>query len=111
MSFTNRNCDRPLAPEIRVVGPLFPMGKVVITSIAMEYLLPGEIVCALARHASGDWGNVSEADWERNNLAVREGWQIGSVYQSIGRIKFRVVTECDRSVTTVLFPEDKEMCQ
>lgn len=99
--------DLPDLPEIRVVSaPRFALGKIVTTPKAMRELLPGEIMYALVRHARGDWGDVREEDKTRNNLAVRDGSRIISTYRSGLGDRFCVITECGRSVTTVLFPDE-----
>lgn len=64
-----------------------------------------EITNCLNRHRSCDWGNVSEEDAKLNNTAVDIGEQILSAYEtSKGRIW--IITEHDRSATTVLFPSE-----
>ena len=99
--------DLPDMPEIRVVAaPRFPLGRIVATARALRELLPGEIMCALARHAKGDWGDVSEDDEIRNNLAVRDGSRIISAYRNELGKRFWVITECGRSVTSVIFPDE-----
>jgi hypothetical protein len=49
---------------------------------------------------------VDEADWERNDQSVEEGFRLLSVYRSRSGVRFWVITEADRSVTTVLLPEE-----
>ena len=65
-----------------------------------------EAMKALIRHAHGDWGEVCDEDKKRNDESVKDGTQILSVYTSQNGIKFWVITEGDRSVTTILLPED-----
>lgn len=60
---------------------------------------------ALQRHASGDWGRVCREDWATNDEALREGNRLLSCYR-IDRRDLWVITEWDRSVTTILFPEE-----
>ena len=85
--------------------PLFPLGRVVATRNALSTLTPDEIAAALARHASGDWGEVGPDDWAENELSLKEGFRLFSVYRARDQ-KFWVITEADRSATTVLLPED-----
>ena len=61
---------------------------------------------ALARHLQGDWGEVDKEDWQANEVALVEGERILSVYHSSTGVKLYVMTEHDRSVTTILLPSD-----
>jgi hypothetical protein len=61
---------------------------------------------ALSRHLSGDWGDVCNEDRQENELSLREGFRLLSVYHASDGKKFWVITEADRSSTTVLLPED-----
>ncbi|MCM1224336.1 MAG: hypothetical protein NC548_58775, partial [Lachnospiraceae bacterium] len=60
----------------------------------------------LARHQSGDWGEVSKSDWMANNNALKSGGRILSAYTANGGKTFWIITEADRSHTTVLMPDD-----
>ena len=61
---------------------------------------------ALTRHAAGDWGNLCDEDRRENELALQEGHRLLSAYQADDGTKFWIITEADRSVTTVLLPLD-----
>jgi hypothetical protein len=65
-----------------------------------------EILAALKRHQAGDWGEVGAEDGEANDSALVEGARLLSVYRTATGIKFWIITEADRSSTTVLMPED-----
>jgi len=82
------------------------LGTTVITPAAHEVLADYEINNALRRHQIGDWGDVSKDDWEANNDAIKYGERILSAYKNAGSEKFWIITEWDRSVTTVLLPGD-----
>ena len=84
----------------------FDLGQLVITPAAQEALPRSEVCDALARHSRGDWGDVCAEDWEANEEALREDARILSAYHSTGGIKFWIITEGDRSATTVLLPDD-----
>lgn len=59
------------------------------------------------RHASGDWGDLSEDDKAENELSIKEGFRILSAYVlRDGTTKIWVITEADRSATTILLPEE-----
>ena len=84
----------------------FDLGRVVVTRAAVEVLLPADMFGALGRHVHADWGNVDGDDWEANEQALEEGARLLSVYRSSGGTKFYVITEHDRSLTTILLPSD-----
>jgi hypothetical protein len=83
----------------------FPLGQIVITANAHAQLDSQAVNEGLIRHAGGDWGEVCEDDRQENELSLKEGFRLLSVYRS-GKMKFWIITEADRSVTTVLMPED-----
>ena len=91
------------------MAALFPLGRVVATPGALALLgSAGEDPAVLlARHVSGDWGEVPPEDARENELSLREGFRIVSSY-SVGSGGARVwlITEADRSTTCILLPED-----
>ena len=84
----------------------FPLGQTVATSNALSKLTHDDILKALSRHVIGDWGEVDEEDRQENELSLKEGFRLLSVYHGANGVKFWIITESDRSVTTVLLPED-----
>ena len=84
----------------------FPLGGIVITPGAAEKLSEKDVLSALAKHQCGEWGNLSDPDKEENELSLREGFRLLSAYESDGGIKFWLITEADRSLTTILLPEE-----
>ena len=90
---------------IMPVAPKFPLGEIVLTTNAMGQLNPNAINDGLKRHAAGDWGDVCPEDREENELSLKEGYRLLSVYRS-GETPFWIITEADRSVTTILMPDD-----
>jgi hypothetical protein len=87
-------------------NPKFDLGEVVITTNANKTLAEDDVFKALARHVSGDWGEVCKEDWKTNDNALKHGERLLSEYTSKDNEKFWIITEWDRSVTTVLLPED-----
>jgi hypothetical protein len=83
----------------------FPLGVVVITANASLRLSTEEVLTALHRHASGDWGDLCPEDTLANDQALHDGDRLFSAYGQ-GEERFWVITEADRAVTTVLLPED-----
>jgi hypothetical protein len=88
-------------------SPLFTLGRISATPDAVAVLTPQDILLGLHRHSVGNWGEISAADGEANNAALRYGGRILSMYDSTIGVRFWVVTEADRSVTTVMLPEDQ----
>jgi hypothetical protein len=84
---------------------LFPLGNIVVTTNAMAKLSHFEYIPAVVRHAQGDWGNLDPEDARRNDDALEHGDRILSAYGT-GSRRFWIITEADRSVTTILLPED-----
>ena len=89
-----------------MTAPL-PLGRVLATPGALKLLTearahPFEY---LARHAAGDWGELCDFDRRQNEIALREGYRVLSSYP-VGRECVWVITEADRSVTTILLPEE-----
>lgn len=84
----------------------FPMGRLVITANAGGKLDPDEVDNALNRHRDGDWGNIGAADTLANTEALLRGGRLFSAYEDSYGNRFYIITEADRSATTVLLPED-----
>jgi hypothetical protein len=84
----------------------FELGLVVVTPNALGSLRKEDVKKALDRHVTGDWGEVCPADWQENELSLKEGFRLLSAYRGRDGTKFWVITEADRSATTVLLPED-----
>ena len=94
-------------PEILLfVIPIFPLGQLVATPGALASIPPEDIQLALGRHASGDWGDLETGDKEANDRALVKGTRLLSVFESKQKIRFWIITEWDRSVTTILLPEE-----
>jgi len=84
----------------------FPLGQIVITPAARDQLNPEDVGLALNRHARGDWGDCAKSDANENELSLREGFRLLSVYHDRNGSKFWIITEADRSSTAILLPED-----
>ena len=83
---------------------LFPPGKIVATRGALA--LGISFLPFLRRHLRGDWGGVCEEDAQANRDAVELGLRILSSYTTPNDEKFWIITEADRSATTILLPEE-----
>lgn len=89
-----------------MITSLFPLGDRVITPNALEQLNPIDVALCIERHANGDWGELCDEDRKENERSLREGGRLFSLYRDRNNVKFYVITECNRSATTVLLPED-----
>ena len=85
----------------------FPLGQVCFTRGALENSPVLDAAAdALERHARGDWGVVGADDWRENDFAVTDGARILSAYVDGKGTRFWVITEADRSATTILLPDE-----
>ena len=80
------------------------MGEVIITDGAAHKLLTVDVATAIARHTREDWGNLDPEDKRLNDEAVKKGGPLTSIYRDSKGVKFYVITEANRSATTVLLP-------
>jgi hypothetical protein len=89
-------------------SPKFSLGQIVATPGAVRVLEgSGEAPFDfLYRHASGDWGELDEHDRRENELSLREGFRLLSAYRLKTGEKLWIITEADRSVATLLLPEE-----
>jgi hypothetical protein len=86
--------------------PKFRLGRTVNTSNALTKLSQADVQNALRRHHLADWGDLDASDREANVRALHDGGRFLSAYRSARGEKFWIITEADRSATTVLMPED-----
>lgn len=88
--------------------PLFPAGQIVATPGALALLTqanktPWEF---LSRHLRGDWGDLCPEDKAENELSLKHGYRLMSSYRINASEILWVITEADRSATTMLLPSD-----
>jgi hypothetical protein len=88
------------------MAALFELGLMTATAGALAVLTPEEPFHLFARHASGDWGEVPAEDARENELSVERGFRVVSAYTTISGARVWVITEADRSATTILLPEE-----
>ncbi len=93
--------------SVITVNPRFKPGRLMITRSAKDTLPRMEVDAAIQRHRQGDWGDVCRYDWQANEDALKHGdRRLLSVYHTKDNVTFWIITESDRSVTTVLLPSD-----
>ena len=86
----------------------FSLGKLVMTRAVHDKMNSDidfaiGVLDSMERYRSCDWGDLSESDQAENEQALKEGERIFGLY-NIGNEKVYIITEWDRSVTTILFP-------
>lgn len=93
-----------------IIESRFPLGQIVATRGVANYCDENKISLLpfLVRHSICDWGDICDDDKEVNAEALEHGMRLMSVYYLPDKMKTKVwiITEADRSVTTVLFPEE-----
>lgn len=88
--------------------PRFSLGQTLATPGALQALEDaGESGSTyLARHQSGDWGDVCKEDHKENELSLQHGFRLLSIYKTSKGVRIWVITEADRSATTILLPDE-----
>jgi hypothetical protein len=84
----------------------FRLGRILSTPNALNHLSQDDVLLGLQRHQAGDWGDVDDEDRRANDRALINGTRLFSVYHTASGIKFWIITEANRSSTTLLLPED-----
>ena len=91
-----------------MTGARFHLGRIVATPGALLALeaageSPGTFI---KRHVTGDWGELDEHDRNENELSVAQGFRVLSAYTLSGGVRLWIITEADRSSTTLLLPSE-----
>jgi hypothetical protein len=84
----------------------FRCGRIVCTPNALSQISREDMLMGIGRHQAGDWGDVNEHDRQANERALIDKTRLWSVYHAGNGVKFQIITEADRTVTTVLLPAD-----
>lgn len=92
-------------PEVRR-NSMFPLGNNYATPEAQRAVPTVVILEALGRHATCDWGDVCEEDRAESESVLWQGRRLFSVYRAGNGVTLWIVTEANRSSTTVLLPSD-----
>jgi len=87
------------------------MGRLLMTRGVNDLVSEDEtfakfVMDSLTRHRRGDWGDLTEEDKQENELSLKEGYRLLSAYESERLPKIWIITEADRSATTILFPDE-----
>lgn len=102
-NFWKEESMKLLKPPVR-----FPLGQVLATPGALQALREANQMVTefLSRHQAGDWGELCAEDVQENELSLREGFRLLSAYHTNKGVKLWIITEADRSATTLLLPEE-----
>lgn len=94
--------------DISIQPVALPLGQTVMTRAVAELVYQGRLDPQqyLRRHMFGDWGDLPNVDKRANQLAVRDGERVLSSYQVTPDLTIWIITEADRSATTLLLPQD-----
>ena len=86
----------------------FPLGQICATPDAISAIEESGQTpdFFLDRHAATDWGEVCREDWQLNDEGLVDGSRLLSAYRTLKNVKLWIITEADRSVTTILLPGD-----
>lgn len=106
---TDPNSGNTPAPDDRkIAGPHFALGRVVATPGALGALAAHDVSAhtLIERHARGDWGLISAEDTKANDAALRLGGRLLSSYEVAADTRIWLITEADRSATTLLLPSE-----
>jgi hypothetical protein len=89
----------------------FNLGRLVMTrgvndQVAEDEAFAKFVMSSLTRHRRGDWGDLCDEDRKENELSLKAGYRLLSAYESGDLPKIWIITERDRSATTILFPDE-----
>lgn len=92
---------------LKIRGAKFNAGVLLFTPGTLALVEQGHnLLRPLARHLHGDWGDLSDEDKAENELSLKKGYRLLSAYQLGPDTRIWIITERDRSATTILLPEE-----
>lgn len=84
----------------------FRIGRLALTGDAIASVPVEEWIIGLSRHIRGDWGLFDEEDRQENEFSVDKHLRLLSAYETEDGVKYWIITEADRSQTTILLPDN-----
>src|SRR4051812_1340702 len=92
----------------KIGKPLFALGQVVATPAALNAIaeLGLSPPALIHRHVTGDWSDLGAEDQQENLIAIRSSLRVFSSYKFSASVKIWIITEADRSLTTLLLPDE-----
>ena len=90
---------------------LFKVGIIYLTRGVNDRISQSErfemfVIRSFKRHVEGDWGALGQEDKKENELSLEKGFRLLSSYKYRDGTRIWIITEADRSATTILFPEE-----
>ena len=85
---------------------LLPMGRILVTEAANSRIPPEEMLMAILKHGRGEWGDISDEDRAANSVALNRSLRVVSQCRASNGTRFWIITEHDRSHTTILLPNE-----
>lgn len=106
-SHRNKSSGNSPLPVPHQCTSLFSLGKILATPALLAHFEKHQInvIEHISRHVTGDFGDLDEEDKAENRLSIEHGFRILSAYTIAGE-RIWIITEADRSVTTLLFPSE-----
>lgn len=90
----------------QLLQPRFPIGKTFATPGALA-LTDVDLTKYLRRHHCGDWGEeLCDDDKQANEESLKDGTRLLSCYRTPAGDRLYIITECDRSLTTIMLPDE-----
>lgn len=93
-------------PRLPITLMTMQLGGYFVTRKAARRLNSKDAMDSLERHLIGDYGDVDDFDWKTNDLAWEHGFPVVSSYVDRKKTRFLIITEADRSATTILLPDE-----
>lgn len=87
---------------------LFPIGALIFSEGIDQLMREGRLdpMPYFQRHTRGDWGDIPDEQWQRNNAALTSGDRLDSLFIVTRELTIRIVTEADRSATHIVLPSE-----
>jgi hypothetical protein len=100
--------EKERSTSMKTARPPFPLGRILFTPRAIDALIRAnqDVHNFLNRHMIGDWGDLPDEDRVENEFSLEHGFRILSSYTTAAGEKLWVITEADRSATTLLLAEE-----
>ena len=95
-----------MSTKIKPLVAMFAVGQLHATPGVLEKIDEDDFFNCFVRHLAGDWGDLDEHDWKANDDAIEYGSRIISAYDDRRGNRFWIITEADRSSTTILLPQE-----
>jgi len=82
------------------------VGKLFVTPGVQRSISCDDLLTAIRRHHAHDWGEVGQHDWQANDESLQRGGRLLSTYDSKDGVRFWIITEACRTMTTILLPNE-----